>query len=382
MILFMITKTSTTSSSHIKESAIDACRDFIITGHSEPKAFMERCRDGVSSLPLETSTEERRNCFERGLQVVQSKHYTAALVTGIIFKMGYSHKPECDLQSMLNDFDSFEQKPGEKAHEYVNRFQGCLSDLSDATSLLNKSSHYPSEGAILSRLKSGANADLREQAHHILRYIDRIPVADATYVQFKAALLHAQKFISEDNDLKALKNKNKKPAPSPAASLEGKKKDQDAAEDAKVNQDPALTHKLRDNRICVSNVAFEVGKQSKPCRYGEACTHKHLLPADIGLINKDYCNFIVVYDHLKTQTAEENKYVAVLNNGQIPPSNNSMVGAPALAICDKNNDSDQPEELVPPRSGIAAAALSAPLIHGPEGNAPVPSFMHGAVPLD
>ena len=60
MILFMITKTSTTSSSHIKESAIDACRDFIITGHSEPKAFMERCRDGVSSLPLETSTEERR----------------------------------------------------------------------------------------------------------------------------------------------------------------------------------------------------------------------------------------------------------------------------------------------------------------------------------
>ena len=169
----------------------------------------------MSSLPFENSAEVRREKNERGLQVVKSKNYTAALVTGIIFKMGYSHKPACDLQSMLNDFDSFEQRPGEKAHECVNRFQGCLSDLTDATSLLNKSSHYTSEGAILSRLKTGAHSDLRDQAHHILRYIEKVPVADATYVQFKAALLHAQKFISEDNDLKALRNKCKKTAPSP-----------------------------------------------------------------------------------------------------------------------------------------------------------------------
>ena len=111
-------------------------------------------------------------------------------------------------------------------------------------------------------------------------------------------------------------------------------------------------------------MAFELGKSTKKCKHGETCKHKrcHLLPADIALNNENYSSFVVVHDHLKSQTAPENKFVAMLNNGKIPSTELAeMVGAPALVICDKESKPDEPEELEllqPTRSGITAAALS------------------------
>ena len=356
MILYLLTNKG---ASPIRESAIEACRDFIIAGHYEPKTFMERCRDGVSSLPLDASPEVRREKIERGLTVVKSKNYCAAMMTGIIFKMGYSHKPACDLQSMLTDFENFEQRQGEKAHEYVNRFQDCIAALNDATTLLDKSEYMPGEGTILSHLQKGANSELRDQAHHILRYIHRISLNEATYEQFKAALLEAQKFSSEDADLKAMKNK--KPAKPTAEPPEDKKRDLAAVEEAKTNQAPALTHKLRDNKICVANVAFKVGKATKPCRHGEECNHQHLLPADIGLKHEDYLSFVVVYDHLKSSTAPEDKYTAVLHNGTIPPTNPTSLAVASPAVNQEVQNPADIETLQPPVSA-PSIGYGAPLI--------------------
>jgi len=58
----------------------------------------------------------------------------------------------------------------------------------------------PPPGAILTRLKQGAHKNLHTQAHRILRYIKQIPLDEANHDRYKAALLAAQKFISEDAD--------------------------------------------------------------------------------------------------------------------------------------------------------------------------------------
>ena len=47
------------------------------------------------------------------------------------------------------------------------------------------------------------------------------------------------------------------------------------------------------------------------CKLGDKCHHLHILPATVGLTNEDYCDFAVVYGHLLTPTAPENKTVKV-----------------------------------------------------------------------
>ena len=94
----------------------------------------------------------------------------------------------------------------------------------------------------------------------------------------------------------------------------------------------------------------------------------HVLPATVGLKNEDYCDFAVVYDHLLTPTAPENKTVkgqaaaawGLPNGGGLSPLVNGgalipPVGMPAITSPGQEQH-PQPQTYA---EAAAAAALAA-----------------------
>ena len=89
----------------------------------------------------------------------------------------------------------------------------------------------------------------------------------------------------------------------------------------------------------------------------------------------------MVYDHLKSSTAPEDKYTAVLLNGNIPPTNPT---APAVASPAVNKEVQNPADIETLQPPVAAPeewrSIGAPLISMSAIRAsPPPAFMRGAV---
>ena len=113
--------------------------------------------------------------------------------------------------------------------------------------------------------------------------------------------------------------------------------------------------------MCISHVAGALGKSTRHCIKGDACEYQHVLPSEVGLIDEDYENFVVVVDHLRPPASQ-----LVLFNGRLPP-HNPTVALPAVQegtddspAEDKDNKKD--DAAPAPAPAICSAVMSAPLI--------------------
>ena len=387
VIIYLLSRLSTATP--VRESVSEACRDFLVVGHYDPLMYVERCRKGLSELPLETSTEDRQVETLRGLEVIKSQLYCEVMTTGIIFKLGYSPKPACELKSMLSAFENFKQRNNENAHDYINRFQTLISEITKATTIMKKSDSNPPPGAVRTKLKKGAKTALRHKANHVLQFMEQVSLDEATYPQIKAALIKAEELTAEaadDDDM--VKGP---PPPSPHPGDKDKEKVQETIEHLKTDQSPALTHALRDQKVCVTNVAHTIGKHSKPCKHGpQTCKYAHKMPVEVGLKNDDYSNFVVVHEHLTSPTATEDIHKIPSSS---PPDYNpagspASVAAPATLLpgtaAPATGTDQQIAGWTPLGNTDNCPAISAAVLGGFKSAtraAPVPSFMRGAVPL-
>ena len=60
-----------------------------------------------------------------------------------------------------------------------------------ATELMNKPGSMPNDHQLLTQLKKGTRASLRQKAVHVLQYMQCIPLSDVTFEDMYAALQKA-----------------------------------------------------------------------------------------------------------------------------------------------------------------------------------------------
>ena len=181
------------------------------------------------------------------------------------------------------------------------------------------------------------------------------------------------------------------PQPSPQPGDKDKEKVQETIEHLKTDQAPALTHALRDQKVCVTNVAHTIGKHPKPCRHGpQTCKYAHKMPVEVGLKNYDYSNFVVVHEHLTSPTATEDlhKFPSSSPPDYNPAGSPASVAAPATLLpgtaASATGTDQQIAGWTPVGNTDNCPAISAAVLGGFKSAtraAPVPSFMRGAVPL-
>ena len=127
------------------------------------------------------TARERDAAIARGLSAVQHPQFCTALIYGAIIKLGYSSKPACDLKALLDKFEDLKQETGEDAHTYINKFNDHVSAMERATELMNKPGSMPNDHQLLTQLKKGTRANLRQKAVHVLQYMQFIPLSDVTF---------------------------------------------------------------------------------------------------------------------------------------------------------------------------------------------------------
>ena len=373
MLLYLLTRSGVDAA--VLNNISATCSDFVIKGHSEPQFFIERCRQGQSIMESVEDLDQRSADIARGLQKIKRPEFCETLLIGIIFKLGYSDKPSCDLNALLKTLENLKQHKGEKAHEYLNRYLKILSDLLKATRVMGRPKDMPNEGAQLKMLKRGSRQDLRLKANEILSIKYDVLPADATYEEFSAAFLKAEKDTTAAADEeKAMKTSTVPQIPSPDSEGGDQKN--------KTEQDPDLTFALKDARVCINYVAHIVGKGKYQCTK-QGCQHKHVAPEEVGLRSEDYKEFVAVPAHItaltpKDFTVNENRRF----KGIAPSLATNPVAAPAVfngEAAPESNEAEKPtkEEITMPAIN-AAALCGAPLIGMSTNRAHFPSFMRSA----
>ena len=353
-------------------------RDFLIQGHGELQQFFSRCKEWQALLLSEFSAADRSAYITRGLSAVQQSVYFESLVVGIITKLGYSAKPSCDIQALLDQFKNLRQHGNETAHDWSNLFSNHLVSLQDATSLLGKAGRMPNEGDHqLIQFKKGCKQELREKANHILQNIWLIPLGDATFNNLSQAVLKADVMMAEiDADEKTTKSQAAaKNPPVPPASTPAPAPHQDGT----PPQDPALTQKLKGVKICANFIAEQLGKSGKPCSKqdtAEGCPYYHYLPSVTGLKDEDYTNFKVVPAHLMMTVIKLLSADPTMQT--LPPS----VGCPAIAAGEKAEGGDQTKQQIDSTAAASQdtkkkeqTAITAAVLQ----HSSFPSFMRGAI---
>ena len=262
-IMFLYLLSRQNSNSTVKDTVSTTCRDFMLQGQHELCSFIERCKEGQSILPTDSSPEGRRQSITTGLQAIKNPDVSAVITAGIILKLGYTAKPACDVHTMLTDFENLKQRTGEKGHTYINRLQIQVSKMESAFETAEKSSYMPSDGQILTQLKKGCKPEVRLKAYDVLKYIERIPVDKADFQQMAAAIRDAERdMAAEADEEKALKATAAPPPPTKAPTPGDGDKTKNQGQES--TQDPALTTALKAHGICVNHVAGAVGK-GRPC---------------------------------------------------------------------------------------------------------------------
>jgi len=149
------------------------------------------------------------------------------------------------------------------------------------------------------------------------------------------------------------------------------KKSSNDFEERKKNQDPSLTMALRDNSLCIRNVAHVLGK-SRPCSSGDNCRYKHVLPDAANLKNSDYAGYIAVSDHLSRISDPSGPKDTKLNwgkpnGGGTIPSVNGGTLIPSLAMPTITSDAEdsQPQTYGEATATAAGAADETPLVTAP-----------------
>ena len=381
MMYYLLTRSSALTK--VKNCAVATTRDFLIQGHGELQKFFSRCKEGQTLLLSEFSATDRSAYITRGLSAIQQSVYFESLVVGIITKLGYSAKPSCDIQALLDQFKNLRQHGNETAHDWSNRFSNHLVSLQDATSLLGKAGRMPNEGDQLIQFKKGCKQELREKANHILQNIWLIPLGDATFNNLSQAMLKAEVMMAEiDADEKTTKPQAAaKNPPVPSASAPAPAPHQDGTHPLNP-QDPALTQKLKGVKICANFVAEQLGKSGKPCSKqdtAEGCPYFHYLPSVAGLKDEDYKDFKVIPAHLM---------MAVI---KLPGADPKMLTLPPSVSCPaiaeggdqtkQQTDSTAAAGQETKEPNVAVPCLmGAPLIGMSTMRAtPPPAFMRGAV---
>ena len=357
MLLHLLSRSTT--STVVKDSVKATCHDFVLLGRFELQEFMVRCTKGESILPSDTDTTQRHEDTAEGLLLLNQPEFTAALMAGIVLKLGYSDKPTGDLNALLRDFHNTKQKPGEKAHNYINRILVTETALQDTTQIMQMQDHMPTKGQILTQLEKGATAVLRTKAYEIIQIIYRMPLRMVKFNDMASALREAESQINEAADKTKAFNTHSPPPPAEKTAGEDNHK-KSLYEELKDKQDPALTLMLKEKKVCLSHVAGTVGKSTRHCIKGDACEYQHVLPSEVGLVDDDYKKFVVVIDHLRAPTPP------TMFNGRLPP-HNPKVALPAIqegtddsSAEDKENKKD--DTAPAPAPAICSAVMSAPLI--------------------
>jgi len=127
-----------------------------------------------------------------------------------------------------------------------------------------------------------------------------------------------------------------------------------------ITQDPVLNLDLKAKNICCNNVAYMLGKGKSQCRKGpKDCPHQHLMPADVGLSNERYSQFVVHGEHLRILPG------TVLYDGKLPPTDAEharQVANPAINADLLDQKEEKKEEDAKPAVPVATPCVGAPLI--------------------
>ena len=328
-------------------------------GHIDPIPFIERCAAGTSQLSCSNTPEERRQLIVAGLAAITNPEVSDLLTTGLILKISYSNKPISDLDSHLLAFEKFKQRRDEKTSDCLNRFINVISTLQNVTSLMGKPECMPNEGTWLTVLKKAVRENLRIKTNAYLEDVENIPLNRATYQQFSAALLKADERLAREVD----EEKTMKPASVPSSDP-----DPPPRNPANETQDPVLTFRLKECKICVNHVTHLMGNSHRDCS-NKTCTYLHVHPSAMGWKDEDYKNFRAIGDHLKLEVPVEHKIkrenLPVLHNGALPPNtllNKPTAGQLSIAAPATTSEDTQVEKPEPEKSQLALPSLHAPLI--------------------